>query len=219
MHKRWTHWVIDHPALVAACFALLTAASAWLAATQLRVDGDTDALLSAELAWRQRGIELNQRFPLLDRQIVALIDAPIPEAADATIVALQTALRQRPDLYTDDFSASTEPLFRRNALLYLTLDELRDTAVGIDQAQALLGRLALDPSSRGVFNRITELLEQDDAVLRQPMTTSSCWRLKSRPLKAPGFSSPAKSRFGLMKYARRTAAQSPPRSVLWLSSA
>ena len=90
------------PPLVAACarhrlmvigLALaLGAASLWATSTWLGVTTDTGGMFANSLSWKQRSDALGKLFPQNSDLIVAVIDARIPEEAEATAAALQQAL-------------------------------------------------------------------------------------------------------------------------------
>ena len=70
--------------------------SGWYAANHMGVHTDTDLMFSAELPWRQRAIERNRDFPQFQDLLVAVIDARVPEEADATAAGLAAAARADP---------------------------------------------------------------------------------------------------------------------------
>ena len=62
---------------------LLAGLAGWAAKTHLGVSTDTDKLFRITLPWRQRQIAFERDFPQFKNQLVAVIDARIPEEADA----------------------------------------------------------------------------------------------------------------------------------------
>src|SRR5690348_11477461 len=75
---------------------LLAAFSGWFAATHLGVSTDTDMMFSDKLPWRQRAVEMNKDFPQFQNLLVAVVDAHIPEEADATANELAKRLQADP---------------------------------------------------------------------------------------------------------------------------
>ena len=60
---------------------------------------DTDQMFSARLPWRQHAIALSRAFPQFQDLVVAVIDADVPEEAEATARDLTLALLNDPSSY------------------------------------------------------------------------------------------------------------------------
>ena len=134
---------------------LLTALAGWYAKEHLGVSTDTDLLFSKTLPWRQREIALYTAFPQFHDQLVAVIDAEIPEEAEQTAADLAAALRADPAHFTSVTRPDAYPYLERNAFLFLdpkTLGALMDSTI---DAQPFLGQLVADPSARGLFAALT----------------------------------------------------------------
>ena len=71
---------------------LLAVFAGWFASGHLGVSTDTDLLFKASLPWRQRAVEMNRNFPQFRDLLVAVVDARIPEEADATANELAARL-------------------------------------------------------------------------------------------------------------------------------
>src|ERR1700679_3849545 len=71
---------------------LLAVFAGWVASVHLGVSTDTDLLFKDTLPWRQRAAEMNRDFPQFRDLIVAVVDARIPEEADATAAELTARL-------------------------------------------------------------------------------------------------------------------------------
>jgi uncharacterized protein len=155
------------PPLVAACarnrirvvlIALLLAGlSLWATATRLGVTTDTSGMFANSLPWKQRSDALAQLFPQNDNLIVAVVDARIPEEAEATAAALATALRADKEHFTavrqPDLAAKPgqPPYLEKNAFLLVSKADLQDLLDRTTDAQPFLGQLVADPSLRGLF--------------------------------------------------------------------
>ena len=138
------------PGLVLLIALALAAGSVWLAATRLGVTTDVDGLFAASLPWKQREAELKRLFPQFNNLIVAVIDADIPEEAEATAAGLQQALASSPLFYSAR-RPDASPFFDREGLLFLEQDTLGDLLNKTIDAQPFLGQLAADPTARGLF--------------------------------------------------------------------
>src|ERR1700674_3262415 len=71
---------------------LLAVVAGWVASVKLGVSTDTDLLFKPTLPWLQQAMEMNRDFPQFRDLLVAVVDAHIPEEADATANELLTQL-------------------------------------------------------------------------------------------------------------------------------
>jgi len=130
---------------------LLAALCGWYASGHLGVSTDTDRLFSASLPWRQREVAFNAAFPQFQDQLVAVIDAEIPEEAEQTAADLAAALQRDPAHFSNVQRPDASPYLEANAFLFLDakpLGKLMDSTI---DAQPFLGQLVADPSARGLF--------------------------------------------------------------------
>ena len=150
MMERVVAWSARH-ALLAAWLALVVgAAGVFAVSARLGVTTDTDGLFSRTLPWKQRQEVLRAAFPQNEDLIVAVIDAPIPEEAEATADALTARLAADHAHFTEIREPDASPYLQRNALLFLdtaALSHLLDTTI---DAEPFIGTLAADPSLRGL---------------------------------------------------------------------
>jgi len=84
--------------LVILIFLLLAALSVGYLAGHFAITTDSSKLISSNLPWRQQEIRLDRAFPQRTDQIIAVIDATTPEAADAAATALVNDLSPRKDI-------------------------------------------------------------------------------------------------------------------------
>jgi len=131
--------------------------SAWYAAKHMGVNTDTDQMFSADLPWRQLAIAQHKAFPQFHDLIVAVIDARIPEEADATAAELARMAAVDTRHFRSVRRPDASPFFDKYGLLLL--DEARLTTL-MDQtidAQPFLGQLVADPTARGLFSALALL--------------------------------------------------------------
>jgi uncharacterized protein len=140
-------------------FLLLAAVSAGYFTRHFAITTDSKQLLSSSLPWRQQEMILNIRFPQRIDQIIAVIDATTPEAADDAADALANELGSRSDLIRSVSRPDGGEFFERNGILLLGLDEVQRTTADLISAQPFLGTLAADPTLRGVFRTFSQSLE------------------------------------------------------------
>ena len=117
----------------------------------LGVSTDTALLFDQNLPWRQRQIAYDKEFPQFNNVLVAVIDARIPEEADATAAALAAQLAADRTHFERVTRPDASPFFSREGLLFLDTKALQDLLNRTVDAQPFLGQLAADPSARGLF--------------------------------------------------------------------
>jgi len=130
--------------------AVLAVLSAGLA-TRLSVTTDLSTLFNPSLPWKQREAELKRLFPQHEGLLVAVVDAAIPEAAEATAAGLAAALARDGAHFTLVRRPDASPFFDRNGLLFLSTPALSAVLDQTIDAQPFLGQLVADPSARGLF--------------------------------------------------------------------
>jgi uncharacterized protein len=138
---------------------LLAVISAGYFIRHFAISTDSKQLLSSSLPWRQQEMILNLRFPQRIDQIIAVIDATTPEAADNAAGALVNELGSRSDLIRSVSRPDGGEFFERNGILLLSLDEVQRTTADLISAQPFLGTLAADPTLRGVFRTFSQSLD------------------------------------------------------------
>lgn len=148
----WVERMRRTPWLALAVVIALTAAAGHYAVRTLTINTDTAALLSVDLPARQLYSEFEKAFPQFADSIVVVIDGDSPDRADEALSTLAPALAGRVDLFKSVFAPQIDPFFRRNGLLFLDLDEVRDLSDRIASAQGLLARLAAEPTLGGLFD-------------------------------------------------------------------
>jgi hopanoid biosynthesis associated RND transporter like protein HpnN len=148
-----------HAGLVILGFMLLALLCAGYFAQHFAITTDSGKLLSKELPWRQQEIKLDQAFPQRADQIVAVIDATTPEAADESADALVKELSSRHDTIRSVTRPDGNEFFAKNGLLFLATAEVRRNADELIAAQPFLGTLAADPTLRGVLQTLSQSIE------------------------------------------------------------
>ena len=130
--------------------AVLAGLSAVLA-MRLSVTTDINGLFNANLPWKQRESELKRLFPQREGLLVAVIDAAVPEAAEATAAGLAAALARDTEHFQQVRRPDASPFFDQNGLLFLDTPALSAVLDQTIDAQPFLGQLVADPSARGLF--------------------------------------------------------------------
>lgn len=145
--------------LVILGFLLVAILSAGYLARHFAITTDSSKLLSSSLAWRQQEIMLDRAFPQRIDQLIAVVDATTPEAAEEAAAALVNELSQRSDVIRTISRPDGGQFFARNGILFLTVDEVRRNTAELITAQPFLGTLAADPTLRGVLRTLSLSIE------------------------------------------------------------
>jgi hopanoid biosynthesis associated RND transporter like protein HpnN len=140
------------PVVLAAALAVL--AGGFIASSRLSVTTDTALMFPEDLPWRAHQLEFNHDFPQFTDQIVGVIDARIPEEADATAAALQAALSSDHSHFVAISRPDAVPYLQKEGLLLLDKTQMQTTLDTIIAAQPFLAQLSADPSARGIFGAL-----------------------------------------------------------------
>ena len=136
---------------------LLATFAGWIAWTHLGVSTDTDLLFKDTLPWRKQAAEMNRDFPQFRNLLVAVIDARIPEEADATAAELAARLATDKTHFLTVRRPDASPFLQREGLLFLQPKQLSALMDKTIDAQPFLGQLVADPSARGLFAALSLL--------------------------------------------------------------
>src|SRR5258707_5496181 len=137
------HWTI------AMAGVLLMVGAAAYDAARFSINTDIEGLISQDLPWRQRELELSKAFP--KKGIVVVVKATTPENAEQATNTLAQALSKNPDLFPAVEQFDSGDFFERNGLLFESPADVKKTAAGLTRVQPLIAALASDRRLRGVM--------------------------------------------------------------------
>ena len=146
------------PLQVFAVAVVLALASVFYAHNHLGINTDTADMIAADIEWRQTYIEFKRVFPRFVDTLLIVVDGETPDIADRASRTLAAALATDHALVQWVMHSGSQPFFERNALLYLTQDELDDLSSRLAEAQPFLGVLAAEPNLAGfakLFERVS----------------------------------------------------------------
>ena len=146
-----------HAWLVVLAGILLATASGLYASRHLHIDTNTDHMFAATLPWRRQEIALDKDFPQFHGLLVAVVDAREPEEADATAAALAQALSSDHAHFSSIERPDASPYLAKEGLLLLSTPRLTRLLDQTIAAQPFLGKLAADPTARGLFSALALL--------------------------------------------------------------
>src|SRR3954466_788491 len=121
-------------------------------AAKFSINTDVEGLISQDLPWHQRQVELSRAFP--QKGISVVVKAPSAENAELATNALAQRLSENPNLFPLVGQPDSGDFFERNGLLFGSPAEVRKNAEGLAQAQPFVATLASDPSLRGVMKAL-----------------------------------------------------------------
>lgn len=143
---------------------LLTGASLYYAKDHLGVNNNSSEMLSPDLPFQKNTKRVETAFPQDTNAILFVVDTQTPE--ESAIVANKLLTRLNND---SDFESSYIPddnaFFRQQAFLYLPTEELDKLAANLTDAQPFIGFLAQNYHLQGLFEILTEALENEDSVI------------------------------------------------------
>ena len=146
--------------MIVLVFLALAAGAGLLAARSLRIDTNTNDLISSDLPFQQNRIHFDALFPRTKTPLIAVIDAQTPERAEWAADVLAERLAHEPDRFDEAYRPDGGAFFARNGLLFLSTDELERLSTRLADAQPFLGRLVRDPSVRGLAGLLSEALDR-----------------------------------------------------------
>ncbi len=146
-----------HSLLVVLGGVLLALFAGWVASVHLGVSTDTDLLFKDSLPWRRQAVEMNRAFPQFNNLLVAVVDARIPEEADATANELAARLATDKTHFLTVRRPDSNPFLDKEGLLFLQPKQLSALMDQTIDAQPFLGQLVADPSVRGLFSALSLL--------------------------------------------------------------
>lgn len=137
---------------------LLTIASGVYMARNFAINTDISRLLESDQPWAQNDAAISDAFPQRDKMILAVVQAPAKELADAAANELADALRKQPQRFRAVGQPGSGAFFERNGLLFADTASVNDMAAKLTQARPLINNLAHDPTLRGLSDLLTTTL-------------------------------------------------------------
>ncbi|MGF1451610.1 MAG: hypothetical protein ACFB21_05990, partial [Opitutales bacterium] len=134
----------------------------------LAFNANTRDLFRDDLDFRQNREALRAAFPQLDHQIIAVVDADVPEVAMAVADDLAGRFAASPELDAVHRPGAGE-YFARQGLLFQSEEQLRVTVDRLAAAQPLLAALVRDSSPHGLFARLAAIVEGGDPALKHDL--------------------------------------------------
>ncbi|MBB5047754.1 hypothetical protein HNR60_002511 [Rhodopseudomonas rhenobacensis] len=121
------------------------------------INTDVNRLISPDLDWRKRDIAFDKAFDQ-ERLVLAVVDAPTPEFANAAGNALAERLSHNNKDFDSVQRLGGGEFFDKNGLLFLPTKEVGELTGQFQAAAPLLEIMAGDPSLRGLTGALETAL-------------------------------------------------------------
>ena len=118
-------------------------------AVKFSINTDVQGLISQNLPWHQRQVELSEAFP--QRGLLVIVKGPTAENAELATNQLARSLSKNLNLFSRVEQPDSGDFFERNGLLFAAPADVKKTVEGLTKAPLLTSTLAGDPSLRGVM--------------------------------------------------------------------
>jgi hopanoid biosynthesis associated RND transporter like protein HpnN len=145
---------------------VLAVAAGVYTAHHFAINTDINKLISSNLDWRQRDQQFEKAFDR-DHTILAVVEAPTPELTSSAAAALEQKLKGDTTNFSSVQALGSGEFFEKNGLLFLPVDQVRQTTSQFESAAPLIEIMAGDPSIRG----LTGALETGLAGVRRGQLT------------------------------------------------
>jgi predicted RND superfamily exporter protein len=140
--------------------AITTFALLAYAVTHLGVNTQHTAILSDDLPFWKQYNEFAEVFPILDEALLVVVEADTSGGAREAAQILADRLAEEPELYADIYIPGGGEFFEKNALLYLSVDEIENLTDQLATLQPLLAEISRDPSLGNLSETLLEGIEQ-----------------------------------------------------------
>jgi hopanoid biosynthesis associated RND transporter like protein HpnN len=161
----WGGIIIRFPLLFLLMVFILTGISLNYTIDHLGVNTNTSQMLSPDLPFQKNRKLIETEFPKDAGVIILVVEAPTPEETSQTATLLEQKLAAQTDHFASVYIPNDNAFFRRQALLYLDLDELTELTQKLTEAQPFIGYLAQHYNLEGLFYIINEALTQKNEKL------------------------------------------------------
>lgn len=162
--------LLGHPKTVILLACIACGFSLYYTAENLRVNTDTTNILSPDLPFQQDRQRFLKVFPQDDQAILVVVDAKAPEQTTRALTYLGEQFNNEKQQIKSVYIPGEGPYFDKNGLLYLGLDDIKDLAAKLAEAQPFIGTLSGDNSLKGLFSIIELALTTNDRDLPVDLT-------------------------------------------------
>ncbi len=155
----WVAFVSRHAWLVLLVALLLGVGTLRFTVGHLGMITSTADMLSPDLRYLKVHRAFTKAFPQLTDTIVVVIDGNTPDLAIDARDRLARALAAKKNIFKSVYVPGGDLFFKKNGLLYLSVDDLEKLADRIATVQPLLAELVRQPDTRGFFSLLGDALD------------------------------------------------------------
>src|ERR1700749_348816 len=112
---------------------LLLLGTGTYAFARFSINTDVEGLISQNLPWHERQLQLTNAFP--QTAISAVVSAPTPENAESATNELAQALARKPNLFPTVAQPDSGEFFERDGILFDSASDVQKTADGLTHAK------------------------------------------------------------------------------------
>ena len=171
----WVRCMTRQPVIVVVVALMVCCGSLVYTVNNLELNTDSTTLFSGDLEFHQNRIRDWHEFPHDIRSILIVVDGSMPEQVTTAVNQLADQISQPGVPIKMLYTPGAEPFFKKEALLYTTLDELDTLVSRLSLAQPFISRLAVD-------NQLDTLLTLLNSATRHAADTSGQMELLYTPL-------------------------------------
>jgi len=157
----WVATVTRHAIMVIILALLLSVVTLHFTVSHLGMITNTSDMLSRDLHYLKVHRAFKKAFPQLNNTIVVVIDGQTPDLAIDARDRLARNLSLQKALFKSVYVPGGDLFFRKNGLLYLSVDDLEKLADQIAAVQPLLAELVREQNIKGFFSLLHEALDAD----------------------------------------------------------
>ena len=161
--KSLTRRCIDYPWPVIILYVLLIIVATNFTVKNIKINTNTEDMLSAELTWRKYHSEYKTAFPNTIDNVILIVESSKSNNVSLATRILTEKLRAT-DAFKSVFAIEESAFFKQNKLLYLDSEELDELLPKLVSAQPLLGMLAQNKNFLGILG-LYENLKQNSTTL------------------------------------------------------
>ncbi|MDD5214392.1 MAG: MMPL family transporter [Methylococcales bacterium] len=167
--SRLSHWceqqIVHFPWLIIFFALLLCAGSGYYTYGHLSVNTNTAEMLSPDLPFQQNQRKIDTAFPQDAYTTLFVIDGNSPEEAAQSASNALNLIQSKTDHFSSAYIPTDNAFFRQQALLYLDTPDLETVAKQLTDAQPFIGFLAQNYSLGGLFDVISQALNEKQNTL------------------------------------------------------
>ena len=167
--SRLSHWceqkIVHFPWVIILFALLLCAGSGYYTYKNLSVNTNTAEMLSPDLPFQQNQRKIDNAFPQDAYTTLFVVDGNSPEEASQSASQLLELLNTKKAYFSSAYIPTDNAFFRQHALLYLDISDLENVAKQLTDAQPFIGFLTHNYSLGGLFDLISQALNESQNTL------------------------------------------------------